>query len=306
MSPFALRRTLLSLLAITALLWSVFTVQTALDDVRGSTRLRQMPYLPNKHLLRSLSVDFDLLTADFLWIEATDIALPSERDPSKIDSEAWFYVLDTITEMDPYFKVVYRYGGSYLPRYGNNLERGNQLLQKALRWLPEEWEFAAILSFNAAHLSHPPDQEAAIRYMEQAAQSPSAPQYVREMSAMMHTQAGNRTTSMRMLLLLFDGADSGTLRQAYLKETVVLAGEIFDQAAKSPGPRAAELAADLDALLGEFLQAARDVGDAARRQVTENILRELDRRLGAQELPEPRFAELLRRRAKELNELPGG
>ncbi|MBI5368145.1 MAG: hypothetical protein HZA54_14000 [Planctomycetes bacterium] len=279
---------------IVACLGLVYLAQAGVDTTRDPDRLRDIPYLPNKHLLRALVVDFDLLTADLLWIAATEIALPTEHDPKQIDSAAWYYVLDTITDVDPYFFAVYRYGGSFLPKYLKDVARGNLLLEKGMRRLPDEWELGALASFNALHLTMPPDAERAVRYMELAAAASGAPQYIKDMAVLMHSQAGHTIVSMNGFLVHYRSTESQVLRKGYLDQIGVFAGEILDEAEGNPGERSERHARDLADFLARIDPRTSDQGDIECALLWKRIVEDIAGRVRAGRLREPAWSELLR------------
>ncbi len=81
-------------------------------------------------MLSVMSLRYDLVTADFLWLRA--IQSFGGRGMTNRDWKPVYNMFDTITELDPYFQEAYTFGNMVIGDEGGRQQEGLQLLEKGM------------------------------------------------------------------------------------------------------------------------------------------------------------------------------
>jgi len=102
-------------LLLLILLGMVFVSHSGLQHEIGETSLaRRLSSLPNKRVMQLTSLDGRELAADYLWLTTDRRGLNTLKGNELIDGKSRaFYLFDAITELDPYFYVVYLYAATF-------------------------------------------------------------------------------------------------------------------------------------------------------------------------------------------------
>ncbi len=145
--------------------------RTALPRGEGSG------YILPSSILKITSLDFDGLASDFLFLKAiTFIGGTYERKESPDEKKSemrWLYnVLDTATDLDPYFIDPYYLANAYLLWNAGMVQETNVLLEKGSRYRDWDWMLPFFIGFNHFYFLH--DNDKASEYLMQAARRPGA------------------------------------------------------------------------------------------------------------------------------------
>src|SRR6266496_3338167 len=104
-----LRRAGLAVIA-TIFFTGLHLLQVWLDEQRATTpKSQEFMYLPSGEHLKLVSLGYDDVVADLLWLEA--IQAMGERKFSEAAGHWVGHVLDVVTTLDPQFVRVYEAGG---------------------------------------------------------------------------------------------------------------------------------------------------------------------------------------------------
>lgn len=189
----------------------IFVTQYEIKNVdnRQEQKIENLLYLPSGKYLNIVSLGFDQLVADILWLRASTYFgghLMTDQ------SYPWLYnMLDTITNLDPKFEYVYHFGGVILALEASQIDNSNAILKKGMENLPEVWEFPFYIGFNYMYFYH--DDITAVKYMELVAQYPKVPAYVKTFPATLYKKAGKADKSLLFLQKLYDNSDDPLLRK---------------------------------------------------------------------------------------------
>ncbi|MCK4378150.1 MAG: hypothetical protein KAW01_02330, partial [Deltaproteobacteria bacterium] len=164
-------------IAFAFLVFVVFIAHFGLQEVALKTTISQrLGSLPDKRVMQLFSLDGRELAADYLWLTTDRRGLNALKGAELIDGKSRaFYLFDAITELDPYFYVVYLYAATFLsgPQYLRDVAGGQIILEKARRSFPDRWEFPFFLG--SAYYDTLGDKETAARYFEQALKTGNPP-----------------------------------------------------------------------------------------------------------------------------------
>jgi tetratricopeptide (TPR) repeat protein len=203
------------------LLSGSYVLHVRLDQPRGGVQQAQrFMFLPQAEVLKSVSLGYHSVAADFLWLQA--IQAMGEK---KVTAEAgrWIYrALDILTTLDPQFVRAYEAGGLALCTLVVLPEESNALLEKGMKHNPDVWQLPFYLGIN--YYFEFGDDEKAAEYVARAARLPGAPEYLSGLAARLYVSAKAPQNAVELLASLYEQTADGEARQVLeqrLKEAIV-------------------------------------------------------------------------------------
>jgi hypothetical protein len=187
------------LVIIAAILISLYPIQKRLDTVRGDwPDKEELLYLPSGNMLTIISLGFDQLAADILYIRMIDyFSTHLMTDHTYV----WFYhIADLTTTLDPHFRFPYIFAGLMLNLEGGQFENARKILTKGERVFPNDWYFPFALGLN--YFFGSADFETAASYLEDA-RNLGGPLYLKDFAAKLRASGKTRETTLEFLYLLY-------------------------------------------------------------------------------------------------------
>lgn len=196
------------------LLGLVFVSHSAIQhEVAQTSLVRRLAGLPDKRVMQIASLDGRELAADYLWLTTDRRGLNTLKGENFIGGKSRaFYLFDAITDLDPYFYVVYLYSATFLPgpQYLRDVAGGRIILEKAMRSFPEHWEFPFFLG--SAYYDTLGDKKTAARYFEQALKTGSPPTFLVDFIAMIYRREQGKEMPVSWYRRLRDECRNETLK----------------------------------------------------------------------------------------------
>lgn len=153
----------------------------------------ELLYLPNGKYLKLLSLGYDSVLADAIYLWSIQYYSNYERRDRYRYVE---HVFDgVITELDPHFVDAYWIGALILTVEAREVDAGLRLLEKGIDNNPEQWILAYLAAWEAYHAGR---FEQAGEYFARAAEIPGAPASVVRMRAGMRNKAGDIGGAIRL------------------------------------------------------------------------------------------------------------
>lgn len=169
-------------------------------------------YLPSPQYVKKASLGYDMVFADLLWLRA--IQAFGGHFASDKNYELLYNMFDVITELDPHFIDVYRFGSLAVGEEARKYELGLKILEKGMVNNPGKYR----LPFEAGYISwwDMKDAERAKKYYIMASKCPDAPDWIERQLAYFDLQLGKYNAAFeRWVEAFLKAADSN---QGYLKE----------------------------------------------------------------------------------------
>ncbi|MBN2232503.1 MAG: hypothetical protein JW781_06760 [Deltaproteobacteria bacterium] len=172
--------------------------------VRGGEK--RLPALPHPAVLTAAAGDGRFLAADYLWLTAHRRLAEkgAGADGGAGGGTAGVEPADflgAITDLDPWFRVVYLYAATYIagPQYRADYDGGERLLRKACRALPRAWVFPFFLGM--MEWEGRGDVPAARKWFGRALAADAPPRFLADIVALLlNGEAGtNRAARLRQL-----------------------------------------------------------------------------------------------------------
>ena len=197
----------MALCAATGLLLAAL-VQGRLEGSRGSNALHPLLYLPSGKYLRVMSLGFEELAADVLYLWS--IQYYGNYDIKDRYGYLQHIYGQVITELDPHYLDPYLVGAMIMAVEARQPEMALRLLDKGVENNPGQWIVAfeaGFLCYNDLH-----DYRRAAYYFKKAIEVPGAHPLVRRLYAEMHNRAGDKRTSLREWSEIYRTSDDPYVR----------------------------------------------------------------------------------------------
>ena len=158
----------------------------------------EIRYLPSGDSLRAMSLGFEEVLADLLWVKA--VLLFGERYGD--GDESWypwmFHMTDLATELDPQFRAAYKMGGTMLRTDGVFVDQSNLIFQKGMNAMPDEWYFPFSIGMN--YFLSKKDPAVAATFIRRASEAPGSPLYLRNLAASLLSDSHQLEVALQFLL----------------------------------------------------------------------------------------------------------
>src|SRR5881296_3989733 len=192
----------MGLCAVMGLLLAVL-VQLRIEGSRRSSGVHPLLYLPSGKYLKVAALGFDGLLADLLYLWSIQYYGNYDIKDRYANLERIYD--QVITELDPHYLDPYLVGALIMTAEARNPEMALRLLDKAVSANPDQWlpAFeAGFLCYNDLH-----DYKRAAFYFEKALGVPGVHPLVRRFYAEMYNRAGDKRTSLREWLEIYQTSD---------------------------------------------------------------------------------------------------
>jgi hypothetical protein len=249
----------LRVLALALLVPVVPWSQERIDRRVGTFRAQEdVLYLWSGGQVKRLFPGFEGLAADVYWLRTVQYFGGERRFSREKRFELLRPLVDIATTLDPRLEIAYRYGAIFLsegrPVGAGRPREGIELLAKGVKNLPESWRLRQDYGF--FHQLYLGDSKTAAAILNQAADVPGAPFWLRTLAADLLAKGGGRAEARRMWQQMYEQAESGVI-----KENARLRLEILDSLDLSD--RLSAAAADYRRRTGRFPGSLADLREAS-------------------------------------------
>ncbi len=165
-------------------------------------------FLPKAELLRLISLDFEGLAADLVWIKGA-IYFGSHYKKRGFRFPWMVPLLNLATDLDPLYFDVYWYGSSLLP----DVQDAIRLLKKGMKYFPDNWKLPEMVGFYYHYYLR--DFKQAGKYYEIASTKPGHPPFVPSLASRFYTQAGDIESAIRVLKNFYDTTKRKDLKREF-------------------------------------------------------------------------------------------
>ena len=204
--------------ALVVLLVSATTMQVALEGKLERPAVKaDVHWIQSPGLMRRLAVGFNAIWADVYWIRAVQYygSTSLSKDPNK-NFDQLYPLLDITTSLDPHFNIAYRFGSILLsegyPHGPGKTDQAIMLLQKAIREMPNKWQYYHDAGF--VNYWWERDSQAAAGWFMKASKLPGAPNWLQPLAASVLAEHGERDASRALWIQLRETAEHKWLRDA--------------------------------------------------------------------------------------------
>jgi hypothetical protein len=174
------------------------------DDVA-----EELMYFPSGRLLRVVSLGYETVVADLLWLRGIQYYGEHRRtDRSYPLAE---HVFSTITDLDPMFIGAYRFGAFVLGQDVGQPVAGINLIKKGMLHNPGKWQLPFDLGF--LYFVQMEDSRTAAHFFQFAARQKDAPLLAKRFSAFAYRKAGKTEMAKALWEEILWSSDNEVMRE---------------------------------------------------------------------------------------------
>lgn len=213
------------LFPLVLILWGfvgVYLMQLAIDgSSRGQMRERvvqEMMYFPSGTFLRQVTIEYQTLASDLVWLRAVQYYGEHLMSDQKYD---WLgHVFGILAELDPRFIGAYHFGAITLAWDAHQPQEAVELLVRGMKANPMDWQ----LPFDAGFISYMllRDYEQAGMFFDIASRLPGAWLVSSRWAAVATSKAGSFEDARAMWLEIYQGTDNRNLKALVVRQIRLL------------------------------------------------------------------------------------
>jgi hypothetical protein len=195
-----LKKILLGLLVCVAA-GGVFFLQLKLDRARAPREaiVRELMYFPSGRFMSAVTVGYDNLAADLVWLRA--IQYYGEHRVTDLKFEYLGHILDILTTLDSRFVDGYTFGSLLLADDAKEPGRALDLLDKGMRNNPDDWRIPFTKGF--VYYVFLRDFFKAGKYFEVSSRIEGAPDMAARFASFSFQRGGDRMTAVNLWTELY-------------------------------------------------------------------------------------------------------
>jgi hypothetical protein len=211
-------RLLTAILLLALVTGHVITLGKSADSMKRLPYDEGTSYVLPSPLLKIVSLDFDGLVSDYLFLKAIVFlgSAPEKQGVKGIKEQEWkwcYRILDAATDLDPYFIDPYYFANAFLPWDANMVKETNALLEKGSRH--RDWDpfLPYFIGFNYFYFNH--DNEKASEWLMIAARRPGASPGYAHLAVQLAFEGKRTENAIMFLEEILKNTDDDTLRKRY-------------------------------------------------------------------------------------------
>ena len=202
------------LLLIVAFL-GIYWIQSSIDrQMSLIPHAEEVLYLPSGKVLKALSLGHYGLIADIYWMRAVQY-YGGKRLQNANQYQLLGPLIDIATTLDPQLLHAYRFGSIFLseksPIGAQQPEKAIALLEKGIRYNPNEWQLYRDLGF--VYYWYLEDYKRAAESFLEGSQNPRSAKWMKTFAAELLAKGNSREAAKFLWQEVYDTSESGTLKK---------------------------------------------------------------------------------------------
>jgi hypothetical protein len=200
------------LLALILILLLAATENKGFDWIPQQKR-EELLYFPSNKFVKAMTGGFDLILADFLWIETGSYFGKHRQSDRRYPY--LYHMFDITTDLDPKFIPVYTLGTILLTTDARENDMAIKLLLKGMRDNPNLWQIPFTIGF--IYYVHKKSPEKAYKWFLIASYKKDAPEMVQKFATWTMYKAKGEELTLRLYLRLYEISSSEIFREKAIK-----------------------------------------------------------------------------------------
>jgi hypothetical protein len=217
-----MRSRLVTILVVFTCFVLLFLIQIKIDE--GKDRyalLEEMLYFPSGTFIEEVSLGYNLLIADLVWIRA--IQYFGEHHLTDLKYLHLYHILDILTTLDRKFIHGYTFGGFLLEHSAQEPDNADRLLHKGEFHNPHSWEIPFVRGF--IYYIFRGEKREAIHFFLRASRKPAAPEMCKRFASFTYQKLGDKYMAFKLWQDIYENTTNRFERETaerYMKEMYVL------------------------------------------------------------------------------------
>jgi len=196
-----------------------------------SKQANELLYFPSGTFIREVSLDYKTTMTNLMWLQVVQYYgqhLMTDKDLHQL-----YNLFNIITDLDPYFKQCYVFGGTIITYDQKRPDLGLNLLKKGMANLPDSWEIPFITGF--IYYIYEKDYFAAYKWFEFASYKPDAPDYCKKFAASAMKRKGDFITALRLWTQIYENSNNRMEKENVVANIIYLIEMDFNSILKEKG-----------------------------------------------------------------------
>lgn len=170
---------------------------TSLRNIQSKWKLpEEVGYLPQANVVKLLCLGHQESAASILWIRS--LIYFSDRTFRGLETQWMLYMLDLITQLDPYNNAAYKFVSCALKTPLKNDPRDIEVLARGVHYFPGDWQLALFYSLRL--IEKDSNYAQASEVMKSFADVDSVPPHIRRIHVYFKTHVEPFPISLQLLL----------------------------------------------------------------------------------------------------------
>jgi hypothetical protein len=200
----------------------IFFIQRSIDrDKDAYHLLKELLYFPSGRFVKEVSLGYDKLAADLIWLRA--IQYFGEHYMTDLKFKHLYHILDVLTTLDEKFIHAYTFGGLLLEHSAGESGNADLLLHKGEFHNPLSWEIPFIRGFISYIFRDA--KKKAIAYFMRAAGKPDAPDMCKRFASFTYQKLGDTYMAYKLWEDIYSTSQNEFERETayrYMQEMVMI------------------------------------------------------------------------------------
>lgn len=208
----------------------VLIVVLAITEIKGfkwmpKQEREELLYFPSNKFVKATTGGFDLLLADFLWIESG-----AYFGKHRLSDESYpylYHMFDIVTDLDPEFIPPYTLGTLLLASDAGEIDLAIKFLDKGMADNPELWQIPFTKGF--IYYIYDKNLSEASKWFLLASYKKNSPEITQKFATWTLHHGKGAELTLRLYLRLYNNSSSEIFREKALKGILQLLSEQYRQ-----------------------------------------------------------------------------
>jgi hypothetical protein len=187
--------------------------------------VRELMYFPSGRFMSAVTVGYDNLAADLVWLRA--IQYYGEQRLTDLKFDYLGHIFDILTTLDKRFVNAYTFGSLLLADDANEPERALDLLDKGMRNNPHDWRIPFTKGF--IYYVFLRDFCKAGSYFRMSSALEDAPDMAARFASFAFQKGGDRITAVNLWIELYERSNNDLERLTAIRYIKELLAEMLDE-----------------------------------------------------------------------------
>ena len=215
-------RTRLTLLLIVIGFAFLFFIQKSMDKEKEEyALLEELLYFPSGKFVEEISIGYNELFADLVWLRAIQYFGEHRMTDSKY--EHLYHILDILTTLDKKFIHAYTFGALLLEHSAGDSASVNLLLRKGEFNNPQRWEIPFTRGF-IYYIFRAANKKAAMFFLR-SSKKPDAPDMCKRFAGFTYQKIGDKFMALKLWQNIYENSNNQLEKETalrHMKEMIML------------------------------------------------------------------------------------
>jgi len=220
-----MRSSVIAIVLLLAMVLHVFSLGKASDAMKMLPTDEEQSFVLPSALIKMAALEFRGLASDVYFLNSMVFIGTTQQRKEKPRVKEWEWqwwtkMLDTATDLDPYFFDPYYYANAFLPWDAGRVEEANRLLEKGSRYRDWDWMLPFYIGFNNFFFLQ--NDSTAANFLMEASRRPGGDPTLASIASRLAYKENRTETAIYFLEDIARRTDDNNLKESYEKRVSAL------------------------------------------------------------------------------------